>query len=145
MKKKTPLDTETVLHDAGFKVTPLRSLLLQTLHESTKPLPVSILVRKTKKLGADTATIYRALAAFIEKGIVQSVSLEKDKTCYELLIGRSHAHHVVCDSCGTIESIALCMRNIHAAAVGKSKLFKVIEDHRLEFFGTCRKCVRAVR
>lgn len=143
--KRSSFDATETLQEAGFKITPLRILLLQVLSDATKPLPVSALIRKTKKLGADTATIYRALSAFAEKGLVKSLSLEKDKTSYELALSKGHMHHVVCDSCGAIESIPLCMRNIHASAAAKSKQFKLIKDHRLEFFGTCRKCVRAVR
>jgi Fur family transcriptional regulator, ferric uptake regulator len=145
MKKSASFDAPEVLQDAGFKVTPLRVLLLEVLHDAPKPLPVSVLVRKTKRVGADSATVYRALSAFVEKGIVKCLSLEKDKTSYEYILGKGHVHHVVCDSCGTIESISFCMRNIHASAAAKSKQFKLIKEHSLEFFGTCRKCVRAVR
>jgi Fe2+ or Zn2+ uptake regulation protein len=145
MKKTLPFDAGQALHEAGFKVTPLRSLLLQVLHDAGKPLAVTMLVKKTKKTGADTATIYRALSAFAEKDLVKMLSLEKDKTSYEFILGKEHSHHVVCDTCGIIECIPLCIRNIHTVAATKSKQFKVINDHRLEFFGTCRKCIRAVR
>jgi Fe2+ or Zn2+ uptake regulation protein len=145
MKKALPFDAGQALHDVGFKVTPLRTLLLRVLHDAGKPLTVRVLVKKTKKAGADTATVYRALSAFTEKGLVKMLSLEKDKTSYEFILGKEHSHHVLCDSCGIIECIPLCIRNIHSVAASKSKQFKVIKDHRLEFFGTCRKCIRAVR
>jgi Fe2+ or Zn2+ uptake regulation protein len=62
MKKQLqPIDTEVLLHDNGFKKTSLRMALLEILANATAPLSVAQLVRKTKKIGADVATLYRAL------------------------------------------------------------------------------------
>lgn len=143
MKNPTVIDPEKVLLEHGFKRTPLRLALLEILSVSSKPLTVTELVRKTKKIGADSATLYRALGAFVEAGIIQSLALQKDKVSYQLTT--SHVHHVVCTDCGAIETIPFCVRDIAKKAARTSKLFKIITNHRLEFFGTCRKCIRAVR
>jgi Fe2+ or Zn2+ uptake regulation protein len=143
MKKSTPIDPEALLMEHGFKRTPLRLALLLVLSQSTKPLTVTELVKKTKKVGADTATLYRALGAFVEAGIIHPLALQKDKVSYQM--ANSHAHHIMCTDCGTIETVPFCVRDIAKKAAQTSKLFKIINEHRLEFFGTCRKCVRAVR
>ncbi len=143
MKKSTPIDPESVLIEHGFKRTPLRLALLELFSQSTKPFTATDLIKKTKKVGTDTATLYRALTAFLEAGIIQSLALQKDKVSYQLK--SSHTHHIVCNKCGTIETVPFCIRDITKKAVLTSKLFKVINEHRLEFFGTCRKCIRAVR
>lgn len=144
MKKATPIDTETVLHENGFKATPLRVLLLERLSLSAVPLTVPMIIRKVKTARADTATVYRALNALTDAGVLSAHSLHKDKVSYSLAAGE-HAHHIVCTKCKTVESIPFCVRGINTSAVAKSKLFKKISGHNLSFMGTCRKCVRAVR
>jgi len=144
MKKATFIDTETLLHDHGFKVTPLRTMLLEKLSASSTPLTVPVIIRKVKTARADAATIYRALNAFTDAGILTTHTLHKDKLSYSFAT-KDHGHHIVCGKCKTIESISFCVRGINTSAVLKSKLFKKISGHNLSFLGTCRKCVRAVR
>lgn len=144
-KKSIVFDPETLLRNNGFKVTPLRTLLLETLFASPHPVTAKILLRKTKKLQADSASIYRALSAFTEKGIVQNSALEKNKASYEIIFGKEHTHHIKCVDCGSVETIVFCIRGLHISAAKKSRRFKSIIDHKLSFSGTCRKCLRTVR
>jgi len=144
MKKATFIDIEHILHEHGFKVTPLRSMLLEKLSLSPTPLTVAAIVRKVKTARADTATVYRALNALTEAGLLIAHTLHKDKISYSFAT-EDHGHHIVCGTCKTIESISFCVRGINTSAVAKSKLFKKISGHNLSFMGTCRKCVRAVR
>jgi Fur family transcriptional regulator, ferric uptake regulator len=145
MKKSIYIDTETILHDAGFKVTTVRTALLEALNEAHKPLSAAQLIKKVRKTHADTATVYRALNAFVEKDLVRALSLEKEKVVYQLMVGKPHSHHVVCTECSTIETIPFCVRSIETNAKERSKLFKTISGHTLSFLGTCKKCARAVR
>jgi len=144
MKKAMLIDVETILHDNGFKVTPLRALLLEKLSQSPVPLTVPVIIRKVKTARADTATIYRALNAFTDAGLLVSHPLHKDKLSYSFVNGE-HGHHIMCKKCKTIESISFCVRGLNTSAALKSKLFKKISGHNLSFMGTCRKCTRAVR
>ncbi len=144
MKKTTVIDTESVLHDHGFKATPLRALLLEKLYQSAVPLTVPVIIRKVKTARADAATVYRALRALTEAGILSAHTLHKDKVSYSFTRSE-HGHHIVCTTCTAVETIPFCVRGINTSAVAKSKLFKKISGHSLSFMGTCRKCVRAVR
>ncbi len=145
MKKQLqPIDAEALLQEYGFKKTPLRILLLEVLSLSPIPLAVAKLQRKTKKVGADPATLYRALHAFVEEGIVTEITVDKTKVLYQLNTD-NHLHHIVCDSCNTVESISFCVKSIDKQVVEYSKQFKKIHGHQLSFIGTCRKCLRAVR
>ncbi|MDB5188835.1 MAG: ferric uptake regulator, Fur family [Candidatus Nomurabacteria bacterium] len=139
------IDIEGTLEEHGFRKTPLRLLLLEVLAHASIPLPVSVLQRKTKKAGADTATIYRALHAFVEADIVTALTVDKTKVLYELNRPETHLHHIVCDSCNTVESISFCVRSIDQQVVKQSRQFKKVHSHQLAFIGTCRKCLRAVR
>lgn len=144
MKKAISIDAQALLHENGFKATPLRLLLLEKLSASPTPLTVPIIIRKVKTARADTATIYRALNAFTTAGILIAHNLHKDKLSYSFTTNE-HGHHIVCKKCKTIESISFCVRGINISAVAKSKLFKKISGHTLSFIGTCRKCTRTVR
>ncbi|MEO5645888.1 MAG: transcriptional repressor [Candidatus Paceibacterota bacterium] len=146
MKKQLqPVDAETLLQEHEFKKTPLRIMLLEVLSLSLSPLPVAKLIRKTKKLAADPATIYRALNAFVEAGIVNALTVDKTKVLYELVQEESHKHHIVCDSCNAVESIPFCVKTIDQQAVKLSRQFNRVHSHQLAFVGTCRKCIRALR
>jgi Fe2+ or Zn2+ uptake regulation protein len=146
MKKQLqPIDAEALLEEYGFKKTALRILLLEVLSLSPMPLPVAKLQRKTKKVGADPATIYRALNAFVEAGIVNELTVDKTKSLYELSASKAHVHHIVCSSCNTVESIPFCIKSIEQQVIKMSRQFKKIYDHQMSFTGTCRKCLRAVR
>lgn len=146
MKKQLQLiDIEATLEEHEFKKTPLRLLLLGVLNNANTPLSVAQLVRKTKKVGADTATVYRALHAFTEVELVNALTVDKTKVLYELNRPRMHVHHIMCDSCNTVESVAFCVKNLDQQVVKQSRQFKKIHTHQLAFVGTCRKCLRAVR
>ncbi|MDB5254881.1 MAG: ferric uptake regulator, Fur family [Candidatus Nomurabacteria bacterium] len=146
MKKQLqPIDAEALLVEHEFKKTPLRIMLLETLSLSPSPLPVLKLQRKLKKLAADPATIYRALNAFVEAGIVNALTVDKTKVMYELVQEKNHLHHIVCNSCSAVESIPFCVKTIDQQAVKLSRQFNKIHSHQLAFVGTCRKCVRALR
>ncbi len=146
MKKQLqPIDAEALLVEYGFKKTPLRIMLLETLSLSPSPLPVLKLQRKLKKLAADPATIYRALNAFVEAGMVNALTVDKTKVLYELVQEKNHLHHIVCDSCSAVESIPFCVKTIDQQAVKLSRQFNKVHSHQLAFVGTCRKCIRALR
>ncbi|HTH93104.1 MAG TPA: Fur family transcriptional regulator [Candidatus Paceibacterota bacterium] len=144
-KQMQPIDVESLLQDNGFKRTPLRIALLEALANSSAPLSVAQLVRKTKKLGADTATLYRALNAFEEEGLVHALNVDKTKVLYEIVRPKTHLHHIMCDSCNAVESVAFCVKSLNQQVVKQSRQFKKIHSHQLAFVGTCRKCLRAVR
>ncbi len=146
MKKQLqPIDAEALLQDHGFKKTALRLALLEALGNASAPLSVTQLMRKTKKIGADTATMYRALHAFEEAEMVTALGVDKTKVLYELARPKTHVHHIMCDSCNTVESVAFCVKSLDQQVVKQSRQFKKVYSHQLAFIGTCRKCLRAIR
>jgi Fur family ferric uptake transcriptional regulator len=143
--KKAIFDPVEILHTQSLKATPIRIALLETLSEIKIPHTIENLQKLLKKRSGDIATLYRSLALFTEAGIVKKIPIETGVYSYELTRGRHHNHHVICSSCGIIESIPFCIKNIHLSAVKKSKIFRVISHHTVAFSGTCKKCVRGVR
>jgi Fur family transcriptional regulator, ferric uptake regulator len=88
------------------------------------------------------ATAYRTLSTFVEAGFVRQVELSAGKAFYE--IASAHHHHIVCGTCNRIEDVDVCLPEALTAAVRKASGFALVQEHTLEFFGTCKRCARAV-
>ena len=133
-------DFPALLRKSGLRATGGRIQLLKALAREKKPITIDEL---KEKLGdnLDTVTLYRALEALKSARIVERMDLQHGHAHYELLAGRSHHHHVVCRSCGSVEDIEVP----HAAQLEKeaerhAKKFAVIDVYSLEFFGLCNNC-----
>jgi len=137
---KHHVDFAELLRKSGFKATPGRIVLLKMLAKHTRPLSL-IAIGKELDGKLDQATVYRALEAFVEKGMVKRVDLGHAHTHYELAEGRAHHHHLVCKTCGTVEDVSVCVAEpVEKSVLKKSKSFSSVDDHSLEFFGTCKDC-----
>lgn len=131
---------QLLLKQYGLKSTPGRVHLLETLLNSPHPLSVEKIFYETKKI-VDLSTVYRTLNEFVTKGIVNAVSIEKDKLLYEMHHGRPHHHHIVCTTCSNVEDVTLCeLDQLSRKILSKSQNFTNITKHSLEFFGVCNKC-----
>lgn len=133
-------DCTEELHRASLKVTPIRLGVLALLEETQTPLDIATLLKKlkTKKISADPATVFRIMNSFVEKGLVRELNFHEGKTRYELSSSADH-HHLICQSCGSIEDISDCHITALEAEIQKKKHF-LIKSHSLEFFGLCRNC-----
>ena len=132
----------TLLRQYGFRATPGRIDLLQALKTAGKPLSIAAVAKKLKKK-MDYASVYRALEALTDSGLVRRMSLGHAHTHYELTAGITHHHHIVCESCSHIEDIEDCdTTRIEKKTLKQSRDFSSIEFHSLEFFGLCKKCAK---
>lgn len=133
-------DFATLLRENGLRATPGRLALLTVLAKETRPRSVEDLLQALQG-DMDKVTLYRALEALRDAGIVARVNLEHDHAHYELLVGRPHHHHAICRGCGHVEDIEVP----HAPALEReahkrTRGFSHIDRHSLEFFGLCRSC-----
>ena len=126
------------LREAGLKVTPGRVAILSALARYKRPVTVEELM---ERLGGEVnqATVYRAMGALVEAGVVRSIDLRHGHSHYELA-GSDH-HHLVCVTCGRLEDFTYC----EAEAMSKKILrtsahFSEVRDHSFELFGVCRAC-----
>lgn len=131
-------DFKELLRQKGYRATPGRITLLELLWREKEPLTVAeIKTRMGSKL--DTVTLYRALEALFQKGIIRRVDLAHGHAHYEL--EQEHHHHLVCTDCGKLEDIEVReMEKAGENVLKTSKQFKSIYSHELEFFGLCNKC-----
>ena len=129
-----------LLRESGYKATPGRLSLLQVLAKADFPLTPQEIV---EELGGkiNQATIYRALESLVEVGVVRRTDMQHAHAHYELSTGAKHHHHLICKTCGRVEDVERCdVSEIERTVLKKSKLFAMIQDHSLEFFGRCKKC-----
>ncbi|MGH7141300.1 MAG: Fur family transcriptional regulator [Minisyncoccia bacterium] len=126
-----------ILRQVGFRATPRRLSLLNTLSKERKPLTVAEIQRKLGRSAPDTVTLYRALEALAEKGILERTELGHGHAHFEL--PKKHHHHIVCTACGRVEDFS---SRVFEAALQKikSNSFEIITTHSVELFGRCAKC-----
>ena len=131
---------ESILREAGFKVTKQRLTLLETLSRVDRPLTASEI---QERVGGemDQVTVYRALEAMSKKNIVRKVDTQHAYTHYELVATKKHHHHAICMVCGVMEDVSVCLPPSLEKEVEKSlKNFNTLTGHSLEFIGRCKKC-----
>jgi Fur family transcriptional regulator, ferric uptake regulator len=132
------IDWKKYLRRIGEKVTVPRILILASLDNLKSPMSADDLILKTK---LDKATVYRVLDFLTKKSIVRLIDLRQGKRLYELSSHCDH-HHVVCTKCKKIAAIDICVfKNLSKQVLEKSN-FSQINDHSMEFFGVCKKCVK---
>lgn len=131
-----------LLKEKGLRATPVRISVLKIFNESRIPVDANTIFAKQK--GADEVTIYRTLTTLEKFGIIKRVDLRKGSVHFELNI--HHHHHIICTNCNTIEDFAdpgveRAIEKIWRQATRRSPNFKSINEHSLELFGLCMKCV----
>lgn len=134
------------LKTSGYRRTPVRETLVSLFVASPAPLSVPELQLrlKKKKLPVNKTTVYREIEFLQKEAVIVPVYVDSDKVKYELT-GAEHHHHVVCQSCDTVEDIdssALekIMKRLESKVKKNSKFAQV--RHSVEFFGQCRSCAR---
>jgi Fur family ferric uptake transcriptional regulator len=93
--------------------------------------------------GAGLATVYRTLALFSEKGVVDVLSHDSltsrgGEQCYRLC-GDEHHHHLLCERCHRVVEVQECGLDDWVASAAKRHGF-VATEHRVELVGVCADC-----
>ncbi len=127
------------LRAVGLRATTQRVALLQALLSSEGPVSVEALT-KVSKGAFDLATAYRTLDALVIAGLAKRIELSQGRALFEA--STEHHHHAVCTTCGKIKDIDACLPHGIDARVQKASGFAVINEHSLEFFGTCTPCAK---
>lgn len=135
------LDIAPLLRAAGLRATPGRVRILEVLASLKEPVRITMLQKLLKKDTLDEVTLYRALDALVRARLVTRSDLQHGHAHYELAVGRTHHHHVVCTTCGTVEDIEVTHDpEPEREALRRTKGFSSIDAYALEFFGVCVKC-----
>jgi Fur family ferric uptake transcriptional regulator len=127
----------------GYRLTKTRRAIVEIFSNATIPLTVNEVEKRLFKRGlrADKTTIYRELQFFCDNDILIKVYLDPKEISYESSSLRHH-HHLICERCGTVDTVTNCMVENVQDDVYKRKGFN-IKRHTLEFYGVCGKCSKS--
>lgn len=99
--------TLRALADAGYRASAPREEVIAAVAElgcSVTAREISDLLRE-RGSGVGVASIYRAVDLLERLGLVQRFDVGEGVARFEpALPGGDHHHHIVCDSCGTVEA-----------------------------------------
>lgn len=133
----------------GLKWTKQRKSVYKVLWEAAEPLGAIQIYQRMLPCqdsgGSEYAisTVYRILAAFEEKGLVEkSIWMEDGTTVYSLKRG-GHTHYAVCLKCHNRIPLRNCpFSHIHLEE-GMEDF--TVTGHKLELYGYCRDCRESER
>lgn len=134
----------TELKKMGYKLTPQRRSILNVILEHQKDhlstLEIYDYVKKDcPEIGL--ATVYRTLQLFEEIDIINKQNFDDGCNRYELTDPQQdhQHHHLICLSCGEVSEMEGDLLEELEQEVKRTKGFE-ITNHKLKFFGYCKKC-----
>lgn len=133
---------DVVKYPEGLKWTKQRKCVYRVLNTAQEPLNAIQIYNLAEKQadGEDYAlsTIYRILAAFEEKGLVEKTVWMGDGTTVYELKRESHTHYAVCLDCHKRIPLEKCpFAHLH---LEKENGDFTITGHKLELYGYCKDC-----
>ncbi len=129
-----------ILREKGYKLTPQRIMVLDTLHEAEEHITApEIYARvRVKYPGINKSTVYRTLELLKEMDLVAETELGGERLYYHHAEKGRH-HHLVCQRCGKIidldENLLFPLRD----ALRQEYRFEADLRH-LALFGHCLRC-----
>ncbi len=157
MNKKLKIPTEgmpyrdcgkEMSYPQGLKWTKQRKRVYKALWETAQPLSAIQIYQRISVSGDKEdseeggeyaiSTVYRILAAFEEKGLVEKSTWMEDGTAVYSLNRGGHTHYAVCLKCRSRIPLQSCpFSHVHLEE-GMEDF--TVTGHKLELYGYCRAC-----
>lgn len=138
-------DVDNLQYPQGLKWTKQRKNIYRVLWEASEPLSaVQIYNLSVKKADGEEyalSTIYRIMAAFEEKGLVEKTTWMGDGTVVYALNRGEHTHYAICLECHKRIPLQSCPC-IHLHPEREVEDF-TITGHKLELYGYCNTCMHS--
>ena len=131
----------TALRQQGYKITPQRKAIIQTIIQNREHLTPHDIYEKVQKdyptIGL--VTVYRTIEILAQVGLICEV--HAGGSCHSYLIRRpmEHHHHLICSDCGKVLDFTDCGLSKLEENLSQETGFE-IHSHLLEFLGRCREC-----
>lgn len=140
----TPSHREAVqrLHDAGLRVTPQRTAVLQSLMASAEPVTARAVWQAVRATHPSVSldTVYRNLTALVHHGLINQVNLQnRESARFEFQGEAGHHHHFICLDCGRAFCVEACPIPAVTAVPLEDPGFEV-RGHAFEVYGRCTDC-----
>ena len=140
-RRREPIDD--VIRAAGLRRTTPRALVLRTLRTSSGHLTASEIFERLESERPEepiaVSTVYRALEALEEKGVVAALRSRGQETRYEWSPERPAHHHLICRACGEVVELDLDTVQQLAAEIEARTGFQPDIRH-LAIDGVCEHC-----
>ena len=141
---KTPAELTKLFREQGLKVTPQRQCIFRVLHgNGAHPTAESVYEAAQAEMPTmSLRTVYQTLNDLADMGEIQQLDLGTGSSRFDPNVDAHH--HLVCESCGTIEDVeipARLDRSVRAALdeLARTARFRVA-SHRVDAFGLCARC-----
>jgi Fur family ferric uptake transcriptional regulator len=130
----------------GLKHSRQREQIAEIFFGVTGHVSVEELLARARRADprVSLATVYRTMKLLAESGLAAVRQFGDGQTRYEVAAGRAHHDHLICVGCGEIVEFSNPQIEALQAEVARRHGFDV-ERHRLELYGRCAACRRAVR
>jgi len=129
-----------ILRQHGYKFTPQRRIVIQTVASSQDHLTPAAIYEKVhqERPNIGLVTIYRTLDILAKLGLI--CELHAGGSCRSYTTGASeHHHHLICTNCGKVVDFSGYDLSELEQRLSQETGFE-IEDHLLEFVGLCQAC-----
>jgi Fur family transcriptional regulator, ferric uptake regulator len=133
------------LRDRGERVTPARLAVVEVLAGTEEHLSAEQIGERAEQLrpGIHRATVYRALDALGEFGLVTHVHLGRAGTTYHLAGDLAPRHlHLRCSECGTVYDAPGDILDTARRKVHRDLGFQLAPE-QVALIGVCRNCAKS--
>ena len=129
-----------ILKQYGIQPTTNRKEILSIFLKKDGPVDTQYLLEELtkKKISIDRATVFRTVNSFVDCLLLNKLEFNEGKSRYELTT-KNHHHHLICTNCGDVTCFEDCNLEPIETKIKKETGFTP-QQHRVEFFGLCRKC-----
>ena len=126
-----------------------REAILELLSKSSQHISAKEIYASLYKSypGIGLTTVYRTLDLLARMGLITKLILGDGQNRYEFKSKEKgeHHHHLICTKCGEIIDYSEFLdEELSFVKKTEDRLAKkynfIIQDHNIEFFGTCQKC-----
>lgn len=131
----------TELRKAGFRVTPQRAVILETIaHQGDHLSANEVYLEASKRLpGLNISTIYRTLESLHRVGLIDLFSFNSDPVRFSIRNPLQPHGHLVCRGCKQIFEVDTELIGKVAQEVEQDTAFIIDVDH-LTLTGLCKDC-----
>ena len=135
-------DWETKLRRGGYRITPQRQLVLESVERLGHGTPEEILaeVQRTAS-GVNLSTIYRNLEVLEKVGLVTHAHIGHGAPTYHSVDDHVHIH-LVCDRCGAVTSLDASVAEPFLDDLRRATGFITDVSH-VALHGSCSGCSTA--
>ena len=128
-----------VLKSVSMKATKKRIMILESVRTSPSPVTAEDIYEKlSQSLDISLSTVYRALNAMSDKGIIIK-SVRQDGKTYFHFNDHQHKHELICSVCHRSVDVEDCPFGEISRKIAQKTGF-VITGHNMEFTGICPNC-----